>query len=354
MAALTANVKVWRFIAAIIVLLTVFFTIAFYFKPIFITFIVGMAMILLTESMIRDYGKRMDKYNFRGWKATVLGYSLFFFWIFVIFFTLGTSLSEFKDVTQTLSETDRSVTQVYVDKIDNYIPNLLKERFMNEENIQKAEGTVISTLSTIVSQIGIFVFNGILIIPIMFFMYFKRKDDIIKQVFDIVPNKFHEGFIKAVNDTAMQLHDFFMAKITESIVVGSICCFGFYIIGLKGWLVLGLLAGALNIVPYLGPIIGAIPPIMIGLLDSSTTGLYVIVTVVIAQAIDNFYLIPFMITGKVKVDPLLGIVLILVGAKIYGVLGMVLAIPIYLIYKIILRESYQELVKIYTRPRKTK
>ena len=75
--------------------------------------------------------------------------------------------------------------------------------------------------------------------------------------------------------------------------------------------------------------------------------IYVLITVIVAQIIDNLYLNPFMVSGKVKMDPLLSIILILVGAQLFGILGMVLAIPIYLVYKIVLRESYSELIKIY-------
>ena len=120
-----------------------------------------------------------------------------------------------------------------------------------------------------------------------------------------------------------------------------------FIGGLKGWLVLGLLAGALNIVPYIGPVLGAIPPILIGIGDAPTTAVYAIITIVIAQLIDNLYIIPFMISGMVRTDALLGIILILVGAQLFGIFGMVFAIPMYRIYKIILRDTYQGLTKVY-------
>jgi predicted PurR-regulated permease PerM len=77
------------------------------------------------------------------------------------------------------------------------------------------------------------------------------------------------------------------------------------------------------------------------------TALFAIITVIIAQLIDNLYLIPFMISEKVNINPLLSVVLTLAASKLLGPLGMVLAIPIYIIYKIIIKESYRELVNIY-------
>ena len=74
---------------------------------------------------------------------------------------------------------------------------------------------------------------------------------------------------------------------------------------------------------------------------------FAIITIIVAQLVDNFYLIPFMISGKVKMDSLLSIILVLVSAKLLGIVGMVFAIPIYIIYKVVLVEAYEELVEIY-------
>ena len=178
-------------------------------------------------------------------------------------------------------------------------------------------------------------------------MFFKQGIIIEKRINALLPKKFQSGAKRASDEIKIQLRDFLTAKVTESVVIGGICCLGFFIAGLKGWLFLGLLAGMLNIIPFLGPLLGAIPPILIALVDDPIIALYVIITIVIAQLLDNLYLIPFMISGKVKLDALLGIVLILVGAQLAGPLGMILALPIYLVYKITMRETYIELSRIY-------
>ena len=68
----------------------------------------------------------------------------------------------------------------------------------------------------------------------------------------------------------------------ESMVIAGICCLGFFIAGVKGWLVLGLLAGFLNIVPYLVRLLGAVPPMLITLLvDEPIITFYVVITILI-------------------------------------------------------------------------
>lgn len=79
------------------------------------------------------------------------------------------------------------------------------------------------------------------------------------------------------------------------------------------------------------------------------TALFAVITIIISQTIDNLYLIPFMISEKVNINPLLSVILTLAASQLLGALGMVLAIPIYIIYKIIIKESYIELSNIYDK-----
>ena len=100
----------------------------------------------------------------------------------------------------------------------------------------------------------------------------------------------------ALKSIGHELEDFFSAKMIESAIVDLICCIGFYLGGLEGWLFLGVLAGFLNIIPYIGPLLGAIPPVIVGYIDSPMTALFAMITVIIAHVIDNLFLIPFMIS----------------------------------------------------------
>ena len=99
--------------------------------------------------------------------------------------------------------------------------------------------------------------------------------------------------------------------------------------------------------PYIGPFSEAIPPVIVGYIDSPMAVLFAVIMVIIAQFIDNLYLIPFMISEKVDINPLLSVVLTLAASRLLGPPGMVFAIPIYSIYKIIVKESCGELINIY-------
>jgi predicted PurR-regulated permease PerM len=292
----------------------------------------------------------MQKYNLPKWKYKLYAYILIVFWVFAILMLIASS---FEDLATVIANPDQAKLSLFYNyRVRPYIPNIIKDNYLTDEAFSKASAYIFSLFSSTISTASFFLFSGILIIPLMFYLNFRRKDSLIKELYSLVPEKYFSGFRRATQDISKQLHDFYRAKVVESIIVGSICCLGFFVAGLKGWLILGFFAGFFNIVPYLGPVFGAIPPIIIGLLDEPITAFYVFITIIISQLIDNFYLIPFMVTSKVKIDALCGIVLILIGAKLLGILGMIFAIPIYLVYKIVLVESYNELVRIHDNPSK--
>ncbi|MFP4402780.1 MAG: AI-2E family transporter [Nanoarchaeota archaeon] len=342
---LTTNIKVWKILIFIFVLLSIFFYIIFYFKTIFLTILLGIVLIILTQELKTDFNKRLKKYNFNNFFKKIVGYFFIGFWIFILIFLFGMSINEFIHVFQNIES--NVLTNAYNNHFAEFIPDILKENLFEFENIREVEKILFSYTTTIISQLSIFIFNSLLIIPIMFYFFFKRKDEIYKNIESLIPDKFHKGVVRVSKEVANKLYNFLTAKVIESIFIAVICCFGFYVFGLKGWLILGIIAGFFNIIPYFGPIIGSIPAIIVGYLDDPTFVIYVLITIIIAQLVDNFYLIPFMITGKVNVNPFIGVILILAGAKLFGVFGMIFSIPIYLIYKIILREAYIEIIKFY-------
>ena len=341
---LSTNPKIWIIISAIIILLTLIFIILFYFKSIFVVFIIGLTLIIFVDNIMSNFYRRIKKYKYPRWKVKIVGYFIVFFWLFTIYFLISGSINQLGEVVNT---DVKQTTLGYYNNIEPYIPTILGEKIFDMNTIRQIENYVFSAFSAFLSLFTNVLINSILIIPLLFYMFFKQGIIIEQRLNALLPKKFQNGAKRSSDEIKLQLRDFLTAKVTESVVIGGICCLGFFIAGLKGWLFLGFLAGILNIIPFLGPLLGAIPPILIALVDQPIVAVYVIITIVIAQLLDNLYLIPFMISGRVKMDALLGIVLILVGAQLAGPLGMILALPIYLVYKITLQETYIELSRIY-------
>jgi predicted PurR-regulated permease PerM len=343
--ALTTNTIVWKFMIAIFLILTSFVIVLFYFKQIFIALVIGALLIIFTNILRSDFKRKMKKRKYSKLKRKLYSYGQLLFWVFTFYILVVTQISDIGILLKSTQERKDSGLETILK--NEYVPQFFKDRIQNFNQLESIENYFFTLLSNGLSGLSVFFFNAVLIIPLMFYLYFKKKEKIMKFVFDSVPKKYHKGFIKATKDIGAQLYDFFSAKIVESIVVGSICALGFYIIGIKGWLFLSIIAGFFNVIPYIGPMIGGLLAVFVGYIESPYIAFFALITVIIAQLVDNLYLIPFMISFKLKIDPLVNILIILISAKLFGIFGMVFAIPIFIVYKIVLSEAYTELAKIY-------
>lgn len=347
---LSTNRNIWQFLALTTILFILFFAILFYFEDIFIVLIAGAILIMIAEKMTQLFNRCMDRFPNLNRRLVGLilltGAGL----VFLLFVnsqaqSLGFLIGDFSNIQQDYATGASALFSEH----ESELSKLADSGIIKPEDLQKIGNTIFSGITDLVSMVSYYFFTGILVIPLMFGMYFKHHNKISDYIKNYAPPEHADGIIRALKSIGRELEDFFSAKMFESAIVGLICCIGFYLGGLEWWFSLGILAGFLNIIPYIGPLLGAIPPVIVGYIDSPMTALFAVITVIVAQTIDNLYLIPFMISDKMNINPLLSVVLTLAASKLLGPLGMVLAIPIYIVYKIIIKESYRELANIYCK-----
>ena len=351
---LSTNPKIWRGLAIIFIILTVVFALLFFFKLILITFAVGISLIVFTEQLRHYYKKQFDKLKLSKRKRAIYGLLIIIFWIATIIFIFSLSVSQLTLTLQEVNEQglneETPIAALISQQFSQFVPETFSTFIDINSVIKSAIQFTIGFITALVRELTSFLVVSIIMIPLLFFLYYRRGKILLNDISSFIPKKFSKSYEKALKEIGKQLNDFLTGKVVQSLVVGSIYCLGFYIIGVKGWLLFGAIAGLLNIIPYIGPIIGAIPPLLISLLvEPPLISILIIVVAVIAQGIDNFYLQPFMLAGRVKIGALLSIVLIIIGAQLYGILGMIFALPVFIVYKVVMKETYDALCGIYDR-----
>jgi predicted PurR-regulated permease PerM len=130
-------------------------------------------------------------------------------------------------------------------------------------------------------------------------------------------------------------------QLVVTLIVGILLSFGLRVLGFEAAILLGLVAGAFNLIPYFGPVLGAIPAIFWGLLRSPWYVLYVIILFGIVNQIEAMFLTPKIIGGSLGMHPILVVYLVLLGGKIGGVLGMIFAIPFGALVLILFSSVYE-------------
>ncbi|NNL42154.1 MAG: AI-2E family transporter [Desulfobacterales bacterium] len=182
-----------------------------------------------------------------------------------------------------------------------------------------------------------------------FFAFFMLIDGqaINKKFLALVPNNFFELALNLQHRMNVQLGDFIRARLLEAGIVGIFVGVGLAIIGFPYAVLLAVFAGLANLVPYIGPVIGAVPAVLIAFVDGVTALEFLMVIAVYstAQLIDNFFIIPLVVAKIADLHPVTVAIVIIIGAQIGGILGMIISIPLVCIIKLIITTTYSHLVE---------
>lgn len=203
------------------------------------------------------------------------------------------------------------------------------------------------------------VFMGIFIILFLTF-YFLLEEDLVKKFFLILtPDDHIENTERVLHDSKILLVRYFHGVMLEIVIMMTLESVGLLVFGVPNALLIGFFGGLMNVIPYLGPLIGATLGILLVTLSelgvANYDSIFISILTVIAvfggaNLIDNFILQPQIYSRNVKAHPVEVFLVIIIGGKLAGIVGMILAIPTYTIIKVIAREFAQrmKLVKFLT------
>lgn len=203
-----------------------------------------------------------------------------------------------------------------------------------DANIRKAGETLADAIQiglemTIrtVSQTVSFII-GLFIIPFWLFYILNDQAKLRRAFYNLIPEKAREDVHCVVVIVDDLLSAYIRGQFLLCLLVGVLATIVMLIFGVDLALLLGTFAGIFEIIPILGPYIGAIPPILIVLLDRPIKALWLALAFAVIQQFENIFLVPRISGNAVRFHPALVMVLVLVGAEVAGLWGLALAIPV--------------------------
>lgn len=210
------------------------------------------------------------------------------------------------------------------------------ESFFSSQ-LNLAVNSISEVLSSIVSVIAVLV-----IVPFITFFLLKDSRRILQGIMHTIPNKYFEISYYVLKKVTLQLGLFVRAWIFDATFVGVMMGFGFYFIGVPNALPLGLISGLGHLIPYFGPVIGGVPAIIVSIVqygDLSQVPLIILV-VLITYTFDNGFVQPYVFGKSVDMHPIVIILLIISGGILFGLIGMLLAVPVATVIKTFSKEIY--------------
>ncbi|MBI4417271.1 MAG: AI-2E family transporter [Ignavibacteriales bacterium] len=180
------------------------------------------------------------------------------------------------------------------------------------------------------------------IVPFITYFVLAEGDVALKRMIERVPNKYFEMTLNVLNKIQRDLVGYLRGWILDSLIIGILSMAGLWLLGIDYPILIGALAGVANLVPYLGPVVGAVPAFLVSLTQFGDFRMLlpIVLLTVAIQAIDNVIVQPLCFAKTVDMHPLTVILVLIVGNELMGILGMLLAIPIATILKVSTTETY--------------
>ena len=203
---------------------------------------------------------------------------------------------------------------------------------VTQDSVQKGKETIGTALISVTDTL-----LDLILIPIYTFLILIYRTHFILFLAKLFRKEYHANLQDILTQIKGSVKSYISGLIFEMIAVSALTSIGLYIIGVKYALLLGIITGILNLVPYLGILAAGVLTILASLTGTPDLSMIlgVIIVNILVQIIDNNILVPLIINTKVQINALVSIVGIIIGGQIGGIAGMFLAIPIMAILKIV-------------------
>lgn len=219
------------------------------------------------------------------------------------------------------------------------------------ENIIGLENIIVDSLKNFFSII-INAFSkvvSLVLTPILTLYFLVDKDYFTKNIIQIIPKKYKEKSLQLLREIDISLSKFVRGKIILAAAVGIGTSIFLLIAGVDFAIFIGFLTGVADIIPYIGPFIGFLPAFFFALLSSPIKAIWVSIFFVLIQWVGNNILAPKIIGDTTGIHPVVILFSIIIGGGIFGVLGMILAIPAVAVFVILFKFAKKEYINSKNR-----
>ncbi|MBS8036146.1 AI-2E family transporter [Streptococcus suis] len=205
---------------------------------------------------------------------------------------------------------------------------------------QKFSSSAVNWASNLISTASQIIV-AILIMPFILFYLLRDGQYLNKHITQYLPTKWREPIGTVLSDVNGQLSNYVRGQVTVAIIVALMFSVMFSIIGLSYPITLGVMAGFLNLIPYLGSFLAMIPAVILGLIAGPIMLIKVLVVFMIEQTIEGRFVIPLIIGSSLSIHPITILFVLLTAGQMYGVLGVLLGIPIYASIKVLVKAAFE-------------
>ena len=294
---------------------------------------VPLAFSLLLAILLNPLVTRLER-----WKVPrVLAISISLFLAAIVILGIGyflvSQLANFTDELPTLkTKTTELFTTLQKWLSREFGVNLKKQQQMLAELESDMKPWIGTALGSMAETLGM-----IFLMPVYAFLFIYYKKLLLNFMYELFSQENSVELTNVLSQTRTAIQSYMVGLILEAIAVATLNCAALMILGVKYAILLGVLGAVLNVLPYIGGIIAIALPLIIATItgDGYQTQLGIIIAYLVIQFIDNHFLVPLIVSSRVRINALVSIVIVLLGGALWGIPGMFLSIPFTGVVKII-------------------
>ncbi|MBI9054178.1 MAG: AI-2E family transporter [Bacteroidales bacterium] len=338
--------------------------ILWFFKSI-VAYILISAVLSLIGRRIVNFLNKIQYKKFRIPNAISALITLALFWTIILLFfrvfipLVATQASELSNidadaVIENLSDPIEKIEGVFKKYNISSNGNQSMEQYLTDKFIELVNVSALSDFfSSIASVLGN-IFIAAFSISFITFFFLKDKGLLYDGILLVVPDKYLENIKHILSSIKKLLTRYFTGIVIQVSGIIVLVSIGLIIVGVdfSNALVIGLVVGLMNVIPYIGPIIGAILGLILGLATNLDLNFYtellpllgfMSIVFIVVQVIDNILFQPLIYSSSVNAHPLEIFLVIMIAGSLFGITGMILAIPTYTILRVVAKEFFNNL-----------
>ncbi|GAB3806529.1 AI-2E family transporter [Virgibacillus kimchii] len=286
---------------------------------------------------------KIEDWNIPRSIAILSIYLLFFGGIgYLIYRVYPATIVQLRDLSEQLPQFI-SMYQTFINQMyesTSFLPETVHDKM--DELILRVESSIDHLLSRLAAGFTR-IFDMIIIItviPVLVFYFLKDYGKWKKLFKKYIPVKHRTNVNNILHGIDKSLGGYIRGQLIVSLFVAVTAFILFEILSLEYALLLAIIMGVTNLIPYFGPIIGAVPAVAIAFTVSLNTVIFVIIAIFVIQLLESNMIAPYIVGRSIAIHPVAIIFALLLGGKISGVIGMVLAVPLLTVLKVIVTHAF--------------
>lgn len=316
--------------------------------------IIAFVIAYLIDPLVTFYQNEIDRINKSKSTSRAMGTSLAYLTlvlilsaaiiIIIIKTSYGKSDSGFiETLVESISRMRNDLSEFYAEMVVKFNKWGIAEFFADiaENIVDKLLGFIIDVprdIAGILTSAGSGIANFMLALVIAFYFQkdkIKIKSSIEKTFKTFVPGKIAVKILNFLTEVNEIFEGYIRGQLTDAVIMGALFSVALSIIGVKFGVIIGIFSGFTNIVPYFGAFFAFILSVGVAFLSGSPMkALYTAIAMLVLQQIDATFIVPRVVGQKVKLSPVLVLISITIGGRLFGILGLIFAVPVCAIIKI--------------------